>query len=71
MCLQNFLHVYLAQDPSFLSRPEEAMTRTCRRLDQEVLELCHRQGLYCGTTAIMVLIRLVHRSTRGGGPEEK
>jgi hypothetical protein len=50
-------HHYLVADPAFPSLPGEAMTNVCRRLDREVLEICERESLYCGTTAIMALIR--------------
>lgn len=41
----------------FWSAPDEAMTKTCRRVDAEVLQLCAAKQLYCGTTAIMLLLR--------------
>jgi len=50
-------HHYLVADPSFPSLPGVAMTNVCRRLDREVLKICERENLYCGTTAIMALIR--------------
>jgi hypothetical protein len=53
------LHQYLADDPAFLTTPHEAFTNTCRRVDREVLDMCQRDRLYCGTTAIMALIRCV------------
>jgi hypothetical protein len=63
---QELMHHYLVQDPLFLASPGEAMTGACRRMDREVLEICERESLYCGTTAIMALIRCV-RGGRGLG----
>ncbi len=51
------MHEYIVEDPLFLASPGEAMTGACRRMDREVLEICERESLYCGTTAIMALIR--------------
>lgn len=64
------MHHYLVEDPLFLRSPGEAMTGACRRMDQEVLEICERESLYCGTTAIMALIRCVRgwRCWKGGCP---
>lgn len=53
------MHHYLVQEPLFHASPGEAMTGACRRVDREVLEICERESLYCGTTAIMALIRWV------------
>jgi hypothetical protein len=55
--LQQTLHQYLVKDPAFRTRPHEALTRTCLRVDEEILEMCEREGLFSGTTALMVLIR--------------
>lgn len=56
---QELMHHYLVQDPRFPLDPGEAMLGACRRMDAEVLEICARESLYCGTTAIMALIRCV------------
>ena len=53
------MHHNLVQDPRFPLDPGEAMLGACRRMDTEVLEICARESLYCGTTAIMALIRCV------------
>jgi len=54
---KDLLHRYLVEDASFYHQPQEAFSRACRRVDMEVLEICAQEQLYCGTTALMCLLR--------------
>ena len=47
----------MVQDPTFSTHPQEAFLRACRRIDVEVLDICAKEQLYCGTTALMCLLR--------------